>query len=309
MIINITMKIKKYSEIVDGIIVINKPKGISSNQALQKVKYIFKAKKAGHTGSLDPMATGILPICFGKATHVCQYLLNSDKSYIAKIQLGVSTNTGDSEGQIISKLDYPKNKLKEKYIDEVLDTFIGNNIQIPPMYSALKYQGKRLYTLARKNINIDRKERNIIIFSLKRLKYDDINHTLDIKVKCSKGTYIRVLGIDIGKKLGYESHLSALHRVQCGNFLLSDMHDITKLEALTLLEAKKLINNIETIFMHRPILHLCRDEIKRFYFNSKILNKPFLQGLVRVYDQGHFVAIAYFNNGVLIKRQIFKRQV
>lgn len=301
------MTVKKQAEAIDGIIVINKPKGISSNQALQRVKHLFNAKKAGHTGSLDPMATGVLPICFGKATRVSQYLLNADKSYIAKIQLGVSTDTGDREGQVIATSAPPTN-LTEKAIDKALRTFIGSGKQIPPMYSALKHQGKRLYSLAREGIEVDRPARDITLFSLKCLKYDPVCYTLDISVKCSKGTYIRVLGADIAKKLGYEGHLSCLHRTQCGEFLADDMHEISALAELPMVEAKKLIKSAESVFNNQPILKLSDDEIKHFYHTGRLVKRPSLNGIIRIYDQNNFVAIANFDNGVLIEKQLFTRQ-
>jgi len=301
------MTVKKQAEAIDGIIVINKPKGISSNQALQRVKHLFNAKKAGHTGNLDPMATGVLPICFGKATRVSQYLLNADKAYIAKIQLGVSTDTGDKEGQVIATSQPPTN-LTEKAIDKALKAFIGSGKQIPPMYSALKHQGKRLYSLARQGIEVDRPSRDITLFSLKCLKYDPVCYTLDISVQCSKGTYIRVLGTDIAKKLGCEGHLSYLHRTQCGEFLADDMHEINALAELPMVEAKKLIKSPESVFNNQPILKLSDNEIKHFYHTGRLVKIPSLNGIIRIYDQNNFVAIANFDNGVLIEKQLFTRQ-
>ena len=298
--------LKKQAEIIDGIIVINKPKGISSNQALQRVKYFFNAKKAGHTGSLDPMATGVLPICFGQATRVAQYLLEADKGYIARIQLGVSTDSGDAEGQVTTTSTPPR--LTEQAIQKTLRAFIGRIKQIPPMYSALKHQGKRLYALARQGIEVDRPARDVTIFTLKFLKYDPLCYTLDVDVKCSKGTYIRVLAADIGEKLGCDAHLSKLHRTQCGDFLADSMHDISALEKLTDEAAKTLINSAESAFLHQPILTLSRDEVKNFYHTGKLANRPSLHGVIRLYDQDNFVAIANFDNGVLIKKQIFTRQ-
>ena len=298
------MTIKK-SEIIDGIIVINKPIGVSSNWALQKVKYLLNAKKAGHTGNLDPMATGVLPICLGKATKVSPYLLNANKAYFGRIQLGTSTNTGDKEGQVITTSAPPK-YLTKQVIEKTLKNFIGFKKQIPPMYSALKHNGKRLYELARQGITVDRPARAINIFSLKCLKYDPIYHTVDIKVKCSKGTYIRTLGCDIAKELGCVGHLSYLHRFKCGIFAEDDMHEISTLKDFSKIKINKLVNNIESIFSNQPILRLSHSEVKEFYHTGRLLPKVSLSsGIIKIYYQDSFIAIANFNNGVLIKKITF----
>ncbi len=195
---------------VNGILLLDKPLGITSNGALQRVKYLFQAKKAGHTGSLDPMATGMLPLCFGEATTFSQFLLDSDKTYFVTAQLGSCTTTGDREGTIttttpVTNVDMPR-------IEAVLKNFLGEIDQIPPMFSAVKVQGKPLYELARKGIEIERKSRRITIFDIKSHHYDDIQHLLTFTVHCSKGTYVRTLVEDIGSELGCGAYVADLRR-------------------------------------------------------------------------------------------------
>ena len=166
------------------------------------------------------------------------------------------------------------------------------------MYSALKHQGKRLYSLAREGTEVDRPARDIALFALKCIKYDPVCYTLDISVKCSKGTYIRVL----------EGHFSCLHRTQCGEFLADDVHEISALAELPMVEAKKLIKSAETVFNNQPTLKLSDDEGKHFYHTGRLVERPSLNGITRIYDQNNFVAIANFDNGVLIEKQLFTRQ-
>ena len=199
---------------VHGVILLDKPSGISSNAALQTVKYLFQARKAGHTGSLDNLATGLLPICLGEATKISQFLLDADKRYVAECQLGVKTTTGDSEGEIIETRDIEG--IDRQLIDNTIKKFIGEISQVPPMYSALKYQGQPLYKLARQGKTIERKSRAVTIFDIQVL--DFIDNKLTLQVHCSKGTYIRTLAEDIGEFLGCGATISALHRIQVGGF-------------------------------------------------------------------------------------------
>lgn len=193
---------------VNGILLVNKPQGLSSNAVLQKVKRLYKAKKAGHTGSLDPLATGMLPVCFGEATKFCQYLLDADKSYQATGLLGIKTTTADSMGDVIAQTqDFHVSK---DQLQAVIDQFIGTILQIPSMFSALKHQGTPLYRLARQGISIERPAREIVIHGISLLSFDDNQFT--INVSCTKGTYIRNLVEDIGDKLGVYAHVTQLHR-------------------------------------------------------------------------------------------------
>lgn len=210
---------------ITGILLLDKPKGFSSNNILQKVKKIYYAKKAGHTGSLDPIATGMLPICFGEATKFAQYLINADKLYLVTAFLGIQTNTCDAYGKIIKKklLDFGRKKLKQ-----VIKSFEGNLLQTPSMFSALKYKGIPLYKYARKGIEIPRKKRKIIVYKIKLINWE--KNILKLEIHCSKGTYIRTIIDDLGKKLGCGAHVIELRRLKVGNY--NKMIDIKKINKI-----------------------------------------------------------------------------
>ncbi len=213
---------------ISGIILLDKPKGISSNEALQQVKRIFNAQKAGHTGSLDPLASGLLPICFGEATKFANYILTADKSYAAQCKLGITTETGDQEGNVVETKPVPS--ITEQEMTEVLESFLGESEQIPPMYSALKKDGQPLYKLAREGIEVDREPRPIWIenITLKLLDGDVLHYD----VSCSKGTYIRTLSEDIGKKFGCGAYVTELRRFDLGVFHIDESVTLDKLNAL-----------------------------------------------------------------------------
>ncbi|MEE9304050.1 MAG: tRNA pseudouridine(55) synthase TruB [Thiotrichaceae bacterium] len=212
---------------ISGILLLDKPLGISSNRALQNAKQHYQAQKAGHTGSLDPLATGMLPICFGEATKISSFLLDSDKSYLTTATLGTTTSTGDAEGEILKQKPIPA--LDENLIESVLNKYRGRITQIPPMYSALKHQGKPLYEFARQGIEIERKQREVTIHKLTLLSFTDT--TLELEVDCSKGTYIRTLVEDIGHDLGCGAFVSMLHRTEVKPFSNSDMLNWETIEA------------------------------------------------------------------------------
>ncbi|GAA5186787.1 tRNA pseudouridine(55) synthase TruB [Acinetobacter kookii] len=214
---------------ISGVFLLNKPLGISSNAALQKVRWLYRAEKAGHTGALDPLASGLLPICLGEATKFSHYLLDSTKRYQTTIHLGHSTTTGDVEGEVLLEQAVPA--LTEDKIKQVLEKFVGDIQQVPPMYSALKKEGRPLYELARKGIEIEREARPIHIYAIELLSFTENSITLD--VTCSKGTYIRVLGEDIAQALGTYGHLTYLHRIKTGHFDLIPEYTIEYLESLT----------------------------------------------------------------------------
>jgi tRNA pseudouridine55 synthase len=203
---------------VNGILLLDKPLGESSNRSLQRAKRLFGAAKAGHTGSLDPLATGLLPLCFGEATKVSGFLLDSDKRYTCECRLGEVTNTGDAEGEIIRTREVPQ--FDRQYVENVLQEFLGAQDQVPPMFSAIKQNGKALYELARQGIEVERKARNITIYSLELLEFAE--NRLVFEVHCSKGTYVRTLSEDIGEKLGCGAHVTALRRLSVGQFKLED---------------------------------------------------------------------------------------
>ncbi|RDL44386.1 tRNA pseudouridine(55) synthase TruB [Marinomonas piezotolerans] len=212
---------------IDGVVLLNKPLGLSSNQALQKVRRVFRAAKAGHTGALDPLATGMLPLCLGEATKFSQFLLDADKRYITCIELGIRTTTGDKEGDILTTDTVPQ--LSDSELETVLQAFRGEIEQVPPMYSALKHEGKPLYEYARQGITIERKRRTVTISNLTVLERTDNTLTLDIS--CSKGTYIRTIGEDIGEALGCGAHLKSLHRVSTADYDPADMLTLEQFEA------------------------------------------------------------------------------
>lgn len=211
---------------IHGILLLNKPLGITSNAALQKIKRLFNAKKAGHTGSLDPLATGMLPICFGEATKFSQFLLDSDKTYYVVAKLGEQTNTGDREGHVIATLPY--NHVTQELVEKTLGRFVGDLQQTPPMFSAVKFEGKPLYELARKSIEVERKLRSITIFSITLEKFE--NDLLSFQVHCSKGTYVRTLVEDIGNALGCGAHVVELSRITVSPYQNHKMYSLSELE-------------------------------------------------------------------------------
>jgi len=211
---------------INGLLLLDKPAGISSNQALQKVKKIFNAKKAGHTGSLDPIATGMLPICFGETTKVAHFLLNNDKGYLVTAKFGVSTTTGDREGEILETKS--TSKLSQEIIINALESFKGRYDQTAPLYSALKYEGKPLYYYARKGIEVPRKTRTIEIYSIKFESFE--SDILKFHVMCSKGTYIRSLVEDVAKKIDSLAHIQELRRTHFAWFQEADMICLENIE-------------------------------------------------------------------------------
>ncbi|AIT09970.1 pseudouridine synthase [Candidatus Francisella endociliophora] len=291
---------------LNGVVVVNKAKSLSSNKVLQQLKYLFNAQKAGHTGTLDPMATGVLPICFGRATKIAQYLLDSDKEYIATIKLGVETDSGDAEGTIIAESgNIPT--LSKELIEETLEKFRGEISQVPPMYSALKYNGQPLYKLAREGKIVEIKPRNIAIYELELLSFE--KDTIRVRVKCSKGTYIRSLAIDIGKELGCGGHLIELQRTQSGPFNLDQAFELEQLKDLSLEEKIASIASIESVFVDKPIYTLEENEKEDLYKRGLFADKPNLDGTVRVYDDNKFIAIAEFDNGKLISKKMFDQGI
>lgn len=237
---------------LSGVFLLNKPLGISSNAALQKVRWLYRAQKAGHTGALDPLASGLLPICLGEATKFSHYLLESTKRYQTTVFLGHSTTTGDVEGEVLLEQAVPE--LTEEHIQAVLAQFTGEIQQVPPMYSALKKEGRPLYELARQGIEIERESRPISIYAIELLSFDANSITLD--VTCSKGTYIRVLGEDIAKALGTYGHLSYLHRIQTGHFDLIPSYTIDYLESLDEAERDALL-----LPVYAPVAHFPRIQV------------------------------------------------
>ncbi len=199
---------------VNGVLLLDKPQGASSNHALQRVRRLFQARKAGHTGTLDPMATGLLPVCFGEATKFSAHLLAADKVYRTRVELGAVTDTGDAEGEVLERLAVPP--LTAADVEGVLERFLGEIEQVPPMYSALKHQGRKLYELAREGKSIERAARRVTVYDARLLGFE--GHAFELEVKVSKGTYVRTLAEDIARALGSGGHISMLRRLATGPF-------------------------------------------------------------------------------------------
>ena len=241
---------------ISGLLLIDKPLGFSSNQALSKIKWIFSAKKAGHTGTLDPLATGLLPICFGEATKFSSHLLNSEKTYEASIKLGWKSSTGDAEGKLTeSKII----SLSLEKLQKELKSFIGLSKQTPPMFSALKYNGQPLYKLAREGVKIERQEREIDISKLILLNYS--KNIIKIEVTCSKGTYIRTLSEDIANKLGMEGYLIELRRTKIGKLNINEAFSIENISTLSPDKRKSCIKPTEVLVDRYPKLSLLDSEV------------------------------------------------
>jgi len=217
---------------LDGVLLLDKALGLSSNHALQAARRLYNAEKAGHTGTLDPLATGLLPLCFGEATKFSGELLNADKRYVATVQLGVTTDTADAEGRILERRPV---ELERPAVESVLATFVGDIEQMPPMYSALKRDGKPLYEYARAGIEVERAARRVSIYQLSLLESSELigEGRFVFEVLCSKGTYVRTLAADIGERLGCGAHLAGLRRTGIGTMDVAAAHSLAKLEALT----------------------------------------------------------------------------
>ncbi len=278
---------------VNGVLLLDKPRGITSNAALQTVKRLFDARKAGHTGSLDPLASGLLPLCFGEATKFSGFLLNADKTYRFCCQLGITTTTGDAEGEVLQtcavEVFHPTT------VEQVLRRFVGRIQQIPPMYSALKHQGKRLYALARKGLEVERTAREVVIHELTLLSLE--HDRLVCKVKCSKGTYVRTLAADVGEALGCGAHVTQLTRIGVTPFDASQMvplevvreqaeRGFEAMDAL-LLPADATLAVWPAIQVHGDVAHYLRRG------QPVLVPRAPSQGLVRLYEANdeHFFGV------------------
>ena len=247
---------------VNGILVVDKPAGISSNDVVQQAKRLFGAQKVGHTGSLDPLATGVLPLCFGEATKFSQYLLDADKKYWAQVRLGITTETGDADGEVIAQAD--ASSVTPAHAVAALETFVGEIEQIPSMYSALKHQGQPLYKLARKGIEVERAPRQVSIYSAELLQFSEAS--IELRVHCSKGTYIRSLAEDLGAALGCGAHVSALRRLAAGPYEegqattlaeLCETNDMQEMDAL-LLPVSSAVDSWPAVRLHEDTAHYVR---------------------------------------------------
>ncbi len=272
---------------LDGVLLFDKPLELTSNTALQKVRRLFHAAKAGHTGTLDPLATGLLPICFGEATKFSNALLDADKTYRALLRLGQTTSTGDAEGEITS--EHPV-EVGQADADAVLARFRGEIQQLPPMHSALKHQGKPLYEYIRKGETIERELRNIVIHELVLNAFS--GNQMDITVRCSKGTYIRTLAEDIGAALGCGAHLIGLRRTAIAHFDLRDSHTWQQLEAMTGDERDDCILPLESLMPDMPRLQLDATQIKRLAQGQRLaLDTGLPDGKVRLQGPQGFIGV------------------
>lgn len=280
------MQIKKHNRIaVNGVLLLDKPVTWSSNDALIKAKRLLNALKAGHTGTLDPFATGVLPLCFGEATKFSQDLLEADKTYETVVHLGVTTDTGDTEGAVLHEAAV---NLTEAQVRAVLPQFTGDILQVPPMHSALKRDGKPLYEYARAGITVERAARPVTIHALEFLSYEA--PFLTLRVRCSKGTYIRVLGEDIGKALGCGAHLHALRRTQVGHLGLDHCVTLDTLMAMDDTQRLSLLAPVDALLSSFPRLDLPDELARRFLQGQRIaltkegLALPAPEGRLRVYQ-------------------------
>jgi tRNA pseudouridine55 synthase len=264
-------------QIVDGVLLLDKPQGMTSNTALQKARRLFSAAKAGHTGTLDPMATGLLPVLFGEATKFSHMLLDADKTYRASVLLGRTTNTGDADGELLEERPV---RCSEDEVAAVCARFVGEIEQVPPMYSALKFEGRALYDYARQGIEIERKSRRITIFEL---EIEAITlPLLQIRVRCSKGTYIRTLAEDIGKLLGCGAHLTALRRLATGPIALDATRTLEELTALDEQARSACLLSPDSLLAHLPAVHLTGELEQRFSHGNPVACAD-VRGEVRVY--------------------------
>jgi tRNA pseudouridine55 synthase len=272
---------------LDGVLLFDKPLELSSNDALQKVRRLFHAEKAGHTGTLDPLATGLLPICFGEATKFSMALLDADKTYRALLRLGQTTTTGDAEGEITA--EHPV-EVQHSDVDTVLARFRGEIQQLPPMHSALKHQGKPLYEYIRKGETIERELRNVVIHELLLNSFS--GNEMDITVRCSKGTYIRTLAEDIGAALGCGAHLIGLRRTAIAHFDLNDGYNLQQLAAMSDVERSACVLPLESLIPDIPKLQLDSVQIKRLAQGQRLgLDTGLPDGKVSLHGPQGFIGV------------------
>lgn len=272
---------------LDGVLLFDKPLELSSNTALQKVRRLYQAEKAGHTGTLDPLASGLLPVCFGEATKYSMGLLEADKTYRATICLGQTTTTGDAEGEVIQTRPV---SVSAERVGEVLQRFSGAIQQLPPMYSALKHQGKPLYEYIRNGETIERALRDVFIHDLRMERLE--GSELDIIVRCSKGTYVRTLGEDIGEALGCGGHLTALRRTAIAGFNLDAAYTLAQLEAMDDQQREACLLPLDCMLQDFPSIELDATELQRMAQGQRLgKNLGLPDGKIRLYSAGKFVGV------------------
>ena len=306
---------------MDGIILINKEKKYTSHDVVAKVKKILKVKVV-HTGTLDPNATGILPLLLGNATKISKYLINHNKEYIAELKLGVKTDTADGEGKVIAEKQVNLEEIFENInesIQQILNSFVGKTLQKPPMYSAIKVNGKKLYEYARKNEKVEVKSRQIEIYKMELIKLDLKENIIKFKVRCSKGTYIRTLCEDIAEKLNTYGYMKELQRTEVGDFKIENAITIGELEelvnenklkdkineeALNIVNSKdrKYFIKIEELFMDKKIINLDEDLLNKF-LNGVMIKNNNIDGIYRIYNKNNYIGIGV-NKNQKLKRDV-----
>ncbi|MCX4187573.1 tRNA pseudouridine(55) synthase TruB [Methylophaga sp. OBS4] len=297
---------------ITGIVIVDKPTGHSSNHILQQVKRLFDAKKAGHTGSLDPLASGVLPVCLGEATKLSGYLLDADKQYQVTCKLGITTDSGDADGEVINETPVPD--FSEQQLRDILSAFIGEQEQVPPMFSALKHQGQPLYKLARQGIEIERKSRRIHIYDITLLDVGKDGFTLS--VRCSKGTYIRTLVEDISHQLGCGGHVTMLRRTAVAGYVLKDAITLDKLKALAEQDEQTSLDNT-LVPAHEalpdwPVISLDEAMTKQLGFGQSVqTEQDFECANVRLFDyNGQFLGLGeMMPDGVVMPKRLFVNAV
>lgn len=280
---------------MDGIIIINKPKNCTSHDIVRKAKKILN-EKVGHTGTLDPNATGVLPLLIGKGTQISKYIINHDKTYEAVLQLGEKTDTADIEGEVIETKPVDSKCLEAKFIEQTLKTLEGEQEQVPPMYSAIKVNGKKLYEYARKGEKVEIEPRKIEIYSLELININEADKQIEFRVSCSKGTYIRTLCENIAEKLGTVGYMKELKRTQVGEFKIEDAITIEELMK------KQTCITIQEYFKQNKNINLNEKKLQLF-LNGVQLTWPLPDGVYKVYSNEHFIGIGTVKNN-LLKRDI-----
>lgn len=290
---------------MDGIIIINKTKGCTSHDIVYKIKKMLN-EKVGHTGTLDPMAEGVLPILVGKGTLASKYLINHDKKYIVELQLGTKTDTADGEGRIVKQQPVNKEILTTKNIEKILQSFVGKQEQIPPIYSAIKINGKKLYEYARKGQEIELKPRKIEIYNIKLINYSVEEKKIKFEVFCGKGTYIRSLCEDMAIKFGTAGYMKSLKRIQVGDFKIEDSITIDELNNIIQkneLDKTKTIITLEKLFEKIPSIRLDNRKLELF-LNGVMLTQKQNEGVYKIYNQkDEFIGTGTIKDN-LLKRDI-----
>lgn len=285
---------------MDGIILVNKEKGISSFGVVAKIRKIFNTKKVGHCGTLDPNATGVLPIMIGQATKISKYLVEHDKEYVAVLKLGIKTDSADSEGEVIQEDNLVLKPEKEDEYKKKISELVGKQKQVPPMYSAIKVNGKKLYEYARNGIDIERQPRDIEIYNISVENIDFKNNEITFRVKCSKGTYIRTLCESIAEILGTIGYMKELVRTKIDDFAIEDSIKLSEIETLENKEEK--IITIEKIFEEKKKIIL-NSEKNRLFLNGVNLTQKVDDGIYRVYNNNIFIGLGIVKNS-LLKRDV-----